>query len=190
MTRLLIIVSFLLVLLACGCGLFSTRNPQAPDTGRNTWDTPRVPMDVLTNLRSALFERDAVNYLRSFDPQHFQFVADQVTLARDPSLAGWDYDMESQHISKLFSTGTLPADSIAIVVFTSPSETDLGDSAEVRVQYDLTAGVALAGVPHHVAGTADFFFRMGTEGYWQVYRWQDSRTQEVSTWSDFKSLVR
>jgi hypothetical protein len=188
--RFSVIVLVLLLFLTSGCGLFSTRNPEAPDTGRRTWETPRVPDDVLTNMRSALFERDAVNYLRSFNPDAFQFIADQVTVARDPSVANWDYDMESQHVAKLFSSGTLPADSILIVTFTSPVETILGDSAEVRVQYDLQAGVALTGVPHHVAGTADFFFRIGTEGYWQINRWQDTRTEEGSTWSDFKSLVR
>ena len=170
--------------------MFSTRNPQAPDTGRNTWETPRVPDDVLTNMRSALFERDAVNYLRSFDPAHFLFIADAVTVQRDPSVANWSYESESQHISRLFSAGTLPTDSILIVAFTTPTETILGDSAEVRVDYDLNAGVALAGVPHHCGGTADFFMRVGTEGYWQIYRWQDTRTQDLSTWSDFKSLVR
>ena len=190
MTRITLILLLFAAVLLNGCGLFSTRNPEAPDTGRRTWETPRVPDDVLTNLRSALFEKDAVNYLRSFDSQTFQFIADQVTVARDPSVANWNYDSESQHIAKLFSSGTLPTDSVLIVTFTSPVETILGDSAEVRIHYDLQAGVALAGVPHHVAGTADFFFRIGTEGYWQINRWQDTRTEDVSTWSDFKSLVR
>jgi hypothetical protein len=173
-----------------GCGLFSTRNAEAPDTGRNTWETPREPADVLDNMRAAFIERDAVNYLRSFESSSFRFEADPVALSRDPSLADWGYEQESQHISRLFSEGTLPRDSLVSLVFTAPDVTFLGDSALIRAGYDLTAGVALAGVPHHVAGTADFNLRIGGEGYWQIHYWRDTRTEDQATWSDFKSLVR
>lgn len=177
-------------LLLSGCGLFSTRSPESPDTGRNNWNTPRVPTDVLTNLSAALFERDAVNYLKSFDQNLFAFEADQVTIARDPTVSPWTFDMESQHISRLLSAGTLRPDSILSAVFTATDQTILADSAQIRTRYELTAGVSLTGVPHTMAGTADFYLRMGSEGYWQIYRWRDTRTEDQSTWSDFKSLVR
>ncbi|MBU0508124.1 hypothetical protein KKH27_04725 [bacterium] len=176
--------------LLCGCELFSTRDAEPPDSGRSTWNTPREPADVLDNLRSAIFERDAVNYMRSFDSRVFVFEADQVALNRDPSLAEWGYEEENAHAVRLFSEGTVPRDSALFAAFTVSDETLIGDSAEVHAHYELNAGVALTGVPHHVAGTAYFFLRMGTEGYWQVYLWKDLRTDEASTWSDFKSLVR
>jgi len=175
---------------AAGCDLFSTRDAEAPDSGRNTWVTPREPADVLDNMRAAISERDAVNYLRSFESSLFQFEADPVALSRDPSLADWGYDDESQHISRLFSEGTLPRDSILALFFAAPDVTLLGDSAVIHTGYELTAGVALAGVPHHVAGTADFRLRVGGEGYWQIHYWRDTRTEDEATWSDFKSLVR
>jgi len=178
------------LLLIAGCDLFRTRDAEPPDSGRGSWETPRVPMDVLDNMSSALFERNTVNYLRSFGVEAFVFEADPVALARDATLGDWTYDDESQHAAKLFSEGTLPSDSLFYVVFAGAEETILGDSAEIHVDYDLTAGVALAGVPHRVAGRADFYLQMGREGYWQITRWRDNRTEDVSTWSDFKSLVR
>jgi hypothetical protein len=179
-----------LALLLTGCSIFSTRSAESPETGRNTWNTPREPTDVLSNMSSALFERDAINYLKSFDPDVYSFEADQVTIARDPTVSPWNYEMESQHISRLLNTGTLRADSILSVVFTATDQTILSDSAQIRTRYELNAGVSLSGVPHVVAGTADFYLRMGSEGYWQIYRWRDTRTEDQSTWSDFKSLVR
>ncbi len=178
------------IVMLSGCGLFSTRPAEEPDAGRRSWETPRVPRDVLTNLSNALFERDAVNYLRSFDPANFVFEADNIALANDPSLAPWIYEDESSHITSLLSEGTLPRDSLLFVIFTSPTETVLHDSAEIVTPYDLTAGVALSGAPHQMAGTVHFYLRMGSEGYWQIYRWSDARTQEQNTWSDLKSLVR
>jgi hypothetical protein len=105
-------------------------------------------------------------------------------------LADWDYDKEISHIASLLSQGTLPADSALLLVFTSRTETFLGDSAEITTRYELAAGVALAGVPHRMAGTADFVLGMGSEGYWQIRRWRDSRTEDENTWSDLKSLVK
>ena len=176
--------------LISGCDLFSTRSPEEPDSDRRSWETPRVPSDVLTNMSNALFERDAVNYLRSFHPEDFEFFADNVALANDPTLAPWYYEHESGHITSLLSEGTLPRDSLLFVIFTTPDETILQDSAEILTPYELTAGVALSGAPRRMAGTAHFFLRMGSEGYWQIYRWVDQRTQEQNTWSDLRSVVR
>jgi hypothetical protein len=183
----------IVVILACalaGCSLFRTRDPETPDTTHHTWNTPRVPADVLNNMRYAIFERDVVNYLRTFEPSSFAFEADAVALSHDPSLANWNYDAESRHVTRLFSEGTVPTDSLLVAVFGTPDETLLGDSAVVRVHYDLTAGLALTGVPHRLAGTADFYMRLGREGYWQVYHWRDSRTENQNTWSDLKSSVQ
>ncbi|RPH92131.1 hypothetical protein EHM69_13215 [candidate division KSB1 bacterium] len=187
-THLLIIAILLFGL--TGCDLFSTRDPESPVSGRNTWETPRIPMDVLDNMRAALIERDAVNYLRSFSSTLFHFEADAVALSRDPALAGWDYADESQHINRLFSEGTLSGDSMLSVIFTTPEVTMIGDSAQIHSLYELAAGVALSGVPHRFAGTADFTLRVGGDGYWQIERWRDTRTEDEATWSDFKSLVR
>lgn len=185
------IVSLLAIwMFASGCDLFSTREPEPPDSGRNTWITPREPSDVLDNMRAALLERDAVNYLRSFDNAQFVFEADPVVLGHDPSLAGWGFSEESQHIARLFSEGTLPLDSILSAIFILSDETILGDSAEIGARYELTAGVALSGVPRHMAGTANFSLHIGGDGYWQIHRWKDARTENEATWSDLKSLVR
>jgi hypothetical protein len=188
-SRFTIVLIASLPLALAGCGLFSTRPAEAPDSGRSSWETPRLPGDVLTNLSNAMFERNAVNYLKSFDANTFSFEADNEALVNDPSLADWHYDDESQYITSLLSEGTLPRDSVLFVIFTSPTETILQDSAEIVTLYDLTAGVALAGAPHHLAGTAHFYLHMGIEGYWLIYDWADARTQEQSTWSNLKSLV-
>lgn len=186
----LVLTAATLLALTVGCDLFTTRDAEPPDSTRNTWITPREPRDVLDNLSSAIFERSTVNYMRSFDAQGFLFEADPVALNRDPSLAEWGYDEENAHVGTLFSEGTVPRDSSLYVVFTVTDETLLGDSAEVYAQYELKAGTALAGVPYSMSGTAYFFLRMGSESYWQVYRWKDLRTEDESTWSDLKSLVR
>jgi hypothetical protein len=141
-------------------------------------------------MSTSLFERNAVNYLLSFEEGSFEFIADPEALSQDPSLEGWDYAVESAHINRLLSEGTLPGDSALAVVFLNLDQTTLGDSAEIVADYDLRAEVALTGAPGPMAGNAQFLLRIGEAGYWQIYRWVDRRTEEASTWSDLKSLVQ
>jgi len=178
------------VLMLGGCDLFSTRNPEAPNAGLSAWAIPRIPEDVLTNLRESLAGRNAANYLLSFDADVFAFEADPEALQQNSSLADWDYQDESDHINRLFSEGTLPRDSSVAVVFLSIQPTTLGDSAEVIADYSLRAEIALSGAPGPMSGRAHFFMRIGEAGYWTIYDWRDQRTVEQSTWSDLKSLVQ
>jgi hypothetical protein len=188
MSRWLLIIAGLFMLI--GCDLFSTRNPEAPNAGQSTWEIPRIPEDVLANLRESLSGRNAANYLLSFDADVYEFEADPEALQQNSSMAGWDYQAESDHINRLFSEGTLPRDSAAAVVFLTMQPTTIGDSAEVIADYSLRAGVALSGAPGPMSGRAYFFLHIGEAGYWTIYYWRDQRTEEQSTWSDLKSLVQ
>lgn len=178
------------IMLSSGCDIFRTRDAEAPESGRTTWEIPRQPVDVLNNLSAAMFERSAVDYLRSFDAESYRFEADDLALLRDATLLDWNYNAESSHMTSLLSQGTLPADSSLFIIFTSPEETILGDSATITTRYDLTAGVAISGAPRGLAGIAEFSLGMGHEGYWQIRRLRDIRSGEESTWSDLRSLVR
>jgi hypothetical protein len=180
----------LLTALFGGCDLFRTRDAAPPTSGRSSWETPLTPEAVLINLAAAMREHNVEDYRRSLDSRNFRFEADAVALSQDPALADWGYDEESSHVTSLMSNGTLPADSALTLILLNLDTTPLGDSALITTTYDLTAGLALAGAPRHLAGTAEFVLGMGSEGYWQIRRWRDARTEGQSTWSDLKSLVK
>jgi hypothetical protein len=186
--RLVLIISVLL--LAAGCDLFTTRHAETPDTGRSSWDIPRLPRDVLRNMTVALAERNAVDYMRSVHPDTFSFVPDAVTLSNHPEMANWGVDQESHHITQLLSGGVLPADSTLAVIFEDVEQTQLSDSAYLRENYTLLAGVTVPGVAHQLVGTAEFYLKMGPDGYWVIERWVDSRTEGQPTWSELKAAVQ
>jgi hypothetical protein len=187
--RLIALVLPWLALTLTGCDLFSTRSAESPDMGRHQWEVPVEATDVLRNMSDALAQHDAVNYLRSFSPDSFVFEADAVALSLYPSLQGWDYSAESQMANQLFSSGVLPADSILAVVFSSVVDDPAADSTLIHADYDLTAQIAVSGVPRRMAGSAEFVLRKGRDSYWQIYRWRDLRAGEQPSWSEFKSLV-
>ena len=188
MYRYLIIA--LVIFFVSGCDLFTTRNAEAPDTNRSSWESPRVPRDVLRNMTLALAERNAVDYLLSFNADTFAFIADAVALSNYPELEDWGFDEETRHITQLLSGGVLPGDSILAVIFDDLEQTQFPDSAYLREKYTLLAGVTIPGSAHQMMGTAEFYLKMGQEGYWVIDRWVDQRTEGQPTWSNLKALVR
>ncbi|NUO18541.1 hypothetical protein HUU59_03750 [bacterium] len=190
-SRYLTVVTFSVPLLfAAGCELFETREPEPPAGARGSWEVPISPEDVLTNLSLSLFERNSSNYMRSFSPDSFVFMADPIVLQQHPSMSVWETANEQSHINSLFSEGVLPSDSILFVVFSAIEQTLLGDTAHITTHYELTAQVAIAGSPGRMAGEAQFSLEIGDQGYWEIRRWSDQRTEEAASWSDLKALVQ
>ncbi|MBM3324878.1 MAG: hypothetical protein FJY66_04345 [Calditrichaeota bacterium] len=176
--------------LLAGCDLFTTREAETPDMGQSSWDIPRVPRDVLRNMTLALAERNAVDYLRSIRSDTFVFVPDAVTLSNHPELADWGLDEETRHITQLLSGGVLPRDSVLAVVFEELERTELSDSAFLRESYTLLAGVTVPGVAHQMVGIAEFYLKIGQDGYWVIEQWVDNRIEGQPTWSELKTVVR
>ena len=188
MCRYLIIA--LVILFVSGCDLFTTREAETPDTRRSSWERPLVPRDVLRNMTLALAERNTVDYLLSFGTDTLAFIPDAVALSNYPELEGWGITEETRHITQLLSGGVLPGDSILAVIFDDLEQTQLPDSAYLREKYTLLAGVTVPGSAHQMMGTAEFYLKMGQEGYWIIERWVDQRTEGQPTWSDLKAMVR
>lgn len=184
------IVLITLALWLTGCELFDTRQPEDPEGARGSWEVPISPEDVLTNLTLAIFERNATNYMRTFPPDSFEFIADPSVVQQQPGLADWNRADEQAHVNSLFGEGVLPRDSIAFVVFSAIEQTILGDTAHVTAHYELTMQVAIAGAPGLMAGEAQFSLKIGDQGYWEIRRWSDRRTEELASWSDLKALVQ
>jgi len=179
----------LILLPFTGCELFSTRSPESPEGVQSNWVTPLESTQVLTNLSTALFERNAANYMRSFHADSFLFVADPQVQQQQPDVIGWSYSDEQQYIDRMFGEGVLPRDSVAFVVFTSVDQRSGVDTAHITTRYSLTAQVALSGAPGPMEGEAEFSLRIGDQGYWEIVRWTDRRTEELSSWSDLKALL-
>ena len=180
----------LLALVLTGCDLFSTRDAESPEEGAPPMGGAgrgRRRARAISRMRSCSTTR-----LTTCAPSArtvLIFEADAVALSLYPALQGWDFTAESQMASQLFSSGVLPADCLLVVVFAARNEEAYTDSTLIRADYNLTAHVAVSGVPREMTGTAEFVLRKGRESYWQIYRWRDFRAGEQPSWSEFKSLV-
>jgi ketosteroid isomerase-like protein len=148
------------------------------------------PEMVLTNLSRALSAHRSDYYLLSFNSANFRFDADNVALSADPGLQDWSFAKEMNHADKLFSDSTLHKDSTLKVIFSDTLFSDHGDSLEINATYQLQAQLKWPGSPRLMAGSAQFILRRGSDGYWQITQWRDTRAEASNTWSNLKSSVR
>ena len=192
MRNLLAIISFIVVL-ACGCELFTTREPESP-TGSSSsgWQFPRNPRTVLENLSNSIGRRSSVDYLRTFSSEEaeengFIFIPDPKTINNHLGhFDGWGVERERKYAEALFNPGVLPLDSISSLSYEVDFETVIGDSADISAIYGLHLGISdvLENAPHRMEGRMDFKLVRGTDGEWIVKRWKDYRIAGEPCWSD------
>lgn len=193
--RIFLTLILLGVILACGCELFSTREPESPTGLSNSgWLFPRDPRTVLENLSNAIGRRSSVDYLRTFSTDEteelgFIFIPDPKTVNNYPGhFDRWNLERERKCAEALFNPGVLPLDSISAFSFEIDFETVIGDSADISAIYNLHIGNVLENAPRQMEGRIGFKMERGENGEWTVQKWTDFRTTGEPCWSDLKAF--
>jgi hypothetical protein len=65
-----------------------------------------------------------------------------------------------------------------------------GDTVRAEMIYRLSVDQDTVSAPRHTAGRAVFFVSEGSEGFWKVYRWEDSKSDypDSSSWGELKAV--
>ena len=176
-----------------GCDLFSTREPETPTGGGSGgWQFPYTPQQALDNITDAVGRRSSVDYIRSLASpdiglDSFLFQADPGAAANHPLLfADWRLDDETAFAQVLFSSATLPLDSIAELELTDEEVAVVGDSSRVRGGYDLHLGHLRGAAPRQMSGQLEWSLARGSDGGWYITVWRDYRAA-ASCFSDLKA---
>lgn len=177
-------------LLAAGCDVFSTREPDPPESGVGTWLQPDTPDRVIENVRNAVAELNSGNYLRSFSSD-FTFEPSQSARAREAELwQGWSRADEETYFGRL----------VASANFSSGHDLQLLDQTEnvlSDLKYVLDANYILTvrhsrtteDIPTEFQGRLIWEIEKSEEGLWYLTRWVDvdQESQNVASWSELKA---
>lgn len=180
-----------------GCGLFSTREPEPPTGGGQSFVPPTSPALVIENFRTAVKEKNAENFALCLadasrgDRTDYRFEPAAEVAARYAALfAAWNVVNERQAFISLMSK--IPAD-------TPPSLTISGgrfdvitqDSAVYLGDYLLTVNHTVAAVPVRAAGSIRLTIAPSPGGQWSIARWSDANPAaadtNTTTWSALKA---
>jgi hypothetical protein len=185
------IVFPLLLVLIFGCdNPFATRSAEEPSVRRGTWEDPVFYDAVLRNLESSYNEQIIDNFTDSISDD-FRFIPDPEDAAQNPGIFDdWGYEQERDVTRSIFSSGSGSFIELVLVDTTMgvtfyPS----GDTVRAEVIYDLSVDQDTVSAPRHMAGRAIFFVSEGSEGFWKLYRWEDSKSDypDSSSWGQLKA---
>jgi hypothetical protein len=203
----LLLVGVVIVIACAGCDLFSTREPEPPDTGSNFIWTPATSIDYLiADFTGALQALDASNYARSFvqptdslagGTQPFQFfISPGLDESQKSLFVGWNVESERAYVSKLKSL--LAKGAKLTVLLTNRVVDQSSNSAALSADYTLSIPVEGTNtvIPSVAAGSFQMQLRLATTEQgtkeWRIVTWSDFPPQNGSTsktWSELKAKL-
>jgi len=201
LNRFLIALAFLAML--AGCGLFSTRTPEPPDTANTfTWIPATTPDQLIQNLTGTLNLLDASDYIRVFVSSTDSTSTGQKTYSFAPApgldqnsqsiFTSWNTQSEQTWVEKLSSL--LPAQSQLIVTLSAPNESQSSNTATYSADYVIsipTTGSS-SGIPSVVQGSFQMQLALVTTDQgtteWRIVSWSDFPLQNGTsqTWTTLK----
>ncbi len=173
-----------------GCDLFDTRDPEPPASGSSKFVPPTSPDLVLSNLESAVGEKNTENYIRCLvdtlnSSQRFLFIPSAAAAGRyTATFSTWSLQAERSYFSALKTfTGASGASSLHLTGSFSILSTD---SAVYEGRYDLLFRHGVSGVAENVSGTVQFVLHADRGSIWSISRWTDIPVADQTSWSEWK----
>jgi hypothetical protein len=181
---------FGVMLLASGCGLFETRDPEPPSVRGSGFVPPTQPTTVLENLQRAVAEKNASDYLRCMvdtlsSERSYQFIPSAGAAARYAStFADWSLQSEQSYFANL--TALAPEGSPSSLILTGGFDLLASDSAVYNAEYELTFRHGVADAPEVLTGTLQFTLATDRSNFWSIVKWTDLPKGTDPSWSDLK----
>ncbi len=181
-----------LTVVLASCGIFETRNPEAPAQTSSNYNPPVNASDVFGNMQYAFSDLNTVNYLKSFSDS----VSARRTFSFEPTpqarsqyigvFLSWTKQSEQQYFDNMKSK--IPSGSAAAVSFSLTPISIQPDSAQYDADYQLSVPHTQANIPKIFKGRAQFYLlRDPVSSTWSIWRWIDfPDAQNDTSWSDLK----
>jgi hypothetical protein len=189
--------SFLFIILFCSCNLFSSRSPEAPDTGKSNYQLPTTASIVISNFKNTIIEKNVNNYILCFadtsqgDKRAYTFFASsQANAIYSSVFQNWNINSERQYFNTLINN--TPQDNVPTIIFSNSRFDVLApDSAVYTTDYYLYINHTKSSTNKYFAGTLQLSLSQRPSGLWSIYQWIDSSPSGVdtvkSTWSMLKA---
>jgi hypothetical protein len=171
-----------------GCSLFETREPEPPGQSGFDFVPATVPSIVISNLQSAVAQKNIDNYMRNFsDPAliavGFEFIPSTEASTVYPNIQQWTYDDERAYFQNLVAK----ANGVSQLTLTAKDSLISATNATYSFDYILSfQHTDAATFPTVAQGNLQFDLAPDAGNIWTIYRWIDFNTTPEITWSSFK----
>ncbi len=185
------------LLLTVGCNVFTTRDPESPNSGRSSFLPPTSAQIVVANFKSAIVEKNTENFIQCFADTAkgatlpFVYEPSASVSAQYPSLFQlWNIGSERQSFQSMMNK--LPTDILPILQLTNDRyDVTTPDSSVYEAEYLLSVPHSVQTIPTQARGYLRLTIRVQNGGLWSIHRWSDSspiRPDSVgNTWTLLKA---
>ncbi|MBI5326046.1 MAG: hypothetical protein HZB41_12370 [Ignavibacteriae bacterium] len=193
----IILYCFIILIVFTSCELFTTREPEKPDTGKSVFIPPYDANDVITNFTNSIKEKNADNFKRCFwenseiGEDNYTFVpsADAYSLYQS-IFDNWDINSERSCFLAIITK--LADDTYPELEFTNSDYLDqLPGSKTFISDYKIIINHNIVGRDKIFAGKLQFYLKLKSQvNYWYIQKWIDTNPSNdsiKSTWSILKA---
>lgn len=178
----------ILTILFAGCGLFNTRTPEEPETGRSTFLPPTTPGTVVTNLSYSVLEKNSNNYSKCLSGTSYSYVPDSKSqLIYGSIFENWTGISEKFYLDNLISQTNPHATSY---LFLNDTVTTLisSDSAITTGDYIVVFQHNKTNIPKSSTGNLRLTITSDENNFFSIVKWEDFRMNDSDfTWSELKA---
>jgi hypothetical protein len=171
-----------------GCGIFDTRTPEDPATGRSTFLPPTTPGIVVTNLSYSIQEKNSNNYSKCLNGTSYVYVPDSKSqLLYGSIFENWNFNSEKFYLDNLISQTDAQATSY---LFLADTVTTLisSDSAISTGNYIVVFQHKKTNVPKSSVGNFRLTVTSDENNFFSIVKWEDFRIHDSDfTWSELKA---
>lgn len=188
------LVIILLPLMLTSCDLFSTRNPEQPDTAGTGYIPPTSYDLVIENLKNSIKERNLNNYLLCLSDSsftgisQFEYIADpQISSQFQGIFSEWNTNSEEKYFSSMVSS--ILEETKPILNFTDGKYQNFIDSIIFNGTYFLSINFSDEQSEKNYNGTTRIVLKRSSTGFWYITSWYDFQANDnnLFTWSYLKS---
>ncbi len=176
-----------MVVLAVGCDLLSTRDPELPEANRSSFVPATTPDLLFTNLTNSFKEKIVENYVGCFVDQSFlnrtyTYIPSAGSGVQFDVFIDWDVLSERQYFNNV-QAATTENSPIVLQLLNEVSNIS-GDSA--IYQYEYVLSIPFQEESALYKGNCKFHIRNDSRSQWVITRWEDIKDQEYPSWSELK----
>ena len=183
------ILIVLLLSLSAGCDIFTTRDPEDPDSGRSSSLPATTPNQLFENFRLALQDKTVDNYMRLFPDDlsseiAFEFIPSAGAISKYPSLSQWSLNSERLYFNNV-AVATLQGEGILLTQSELNSITTV-DSAVYQFDYTLIVPFVEEEITETYKGRAEYIIKLNSSNEWVIAQWEDIEVENYPSWSELK----
>lgn len=186
MKNLLLRVLFGFFIVVGWMSCFSIRQVEPPSSTASDWVSPTDYLILLSNLKTAINQRNTQNYLRCFNADSLMFFPSASLLNDNESIwKGWSIQDEQTYFDNFIADLSAPSGNSL-----SLTQTDLqgvtADSLKYVGDYTLHVNHSDTSLTRLFKGQLQLVIKINAFNEWEIHRWTDIEIYRDSSWSQLK----